>query len=627
MLRVEPLTRIQLMLLASEAQDAALALAQFGAFNPAPCMLDALADTPAAAYREVWLEARTRLDKLMAQCGDPAPPEVPADAEAPTLADLQELNDWLKAVWGACLACHESEGRTAESRDRLDALADTLTRLERLDLDIARLLRPDSLLAFEIGSLPAAGLKRLAEALALSGHVVARFDQAGDQVYAVVAGPRARHDEVRGLLQQAGWHGLDVPDALRTHPQAARAWLETERARLASETGATCQLRDELRLRYGPRLREARLRLALAAPLAEAAGEAVRGRGGLALFTGWVPQARAEALRAALDRRFHGRYWLDLRVPAATETAEVPTLLRHPAWLAPFAPLTAGYGVPRYGELDPTLPFALVWLLMFGAMFGDVGHGAAILLLAAGLRRRLGRLAWVGVAAGAASMGFGLVYGSVFGNETLILPLWQSPLHDPDRILAVAVGFGVGFIVLTQLMNIYNRGAAGQIAAALFDAAGLAGMGFYLGAVGLLASIAGMADLAQPAAALAATGLAGVAAYKWRQARAALGERVLVTLIETLETGISLFSNTLSFLRVAAFSLNHVALALAVFALAQSLGSFGHGVAIVIGNLVIVVLEGGIVAIQALRLLYFEGFTRFFSGDGRAFAPLRVGNA
>jgi V/A-type H+-transporting ATPase subunit I len=97
-----------------------------------------------------------------------------------------------------------------------------------------------------------------------------------------------------------------------------------------------------------------------------------------------------------------------------------------------------------------------------------------------------------------------------------------------------------------------------------------------------------------------------------------------VTAIETLETGINLFSNTLSFMRVAAFSLNHVALALAIFTLAKGLDSAGHGFTLVLGNIVIIVLEGGIVAIQALRLMYYEGFSRFFSGDGTEFVPLRL---
>jgi V/A-type H+-transporting ATPase subunit I len=75
-------------------------------------------------------------------------------------------------------------------------------------------------------------------------------------------------------------------------------------------------------------------------------------------------------------------------------------------------------------------------------------------------------------------------------------------------------------------------------------------------------------------------------------------------------------------MRVAAFSINHVALALAVFTIADSFGTTGRWLSLVIGNIVILVLEGAIVAIQVLRLEYYEGFSRFFSGSGRAFEPL-----
>ena len=624
MLRAEPLLRIQLLTLASEAQDAALALAHFGVFNPAPAQIEALAEAPAVAYREAWLEAEARLAKLLEQCGDTGPLDLPENAEAPTLADLEELNAWLKSVWSACLACHDNAARNDEMRQRLAALDETLAKLERLNVDLAHLLRADSLLAVRIGSVAAGGFKRLAEALAMTGHLVSRFDAAGEQVFAVIAGPRARHDEVSGLLAQAGWHELPVPDALRTHPQAARAWLEAERTRLDGQDGATCQALDGLRARFGPRLHEARLRLALARPLAEAAATGVRGRGGLAAFSGWVPRRQLAALHSALDAHVHGRYWLEAREPSRDEAAEVPSLVRYPGWLKPFVPLVKSYGIPRYGEFDPALPFAVTYLLLFGAMFGDVGHGAVILLLSAALIRRLGRMAWIGVAAGAASMGFGVLYGSIFGYEDLIAPLWLSPLHDPIRVLTIAIGFGVGFIVFTLLVSTRNKLAAGRVGEALFDATGLAGLLFYLGAAGSLASLAGAADVARPAGIAAALGIVLIAAYKWVEAKAGLGERILVTAIETLETGINLFANTLSFMRVAAFSLNHVALALAVFTLAAGLGTAGHWLTVVLGNIVIIVLEGGIVAIQALRLMYYEGFSRFFSGDGKPFVPLRL---
>ncbi|MBS1219494.1 MAG: V-type synthase subunit, partial [Proteobacteria bacterium] len=253
-----------------------------------------------------------------------------------------------------------------------------------------------------------------------------------------------------------------------------------------------------------------------------------------------------------------------------------------------------------------------------------IGHGAVILLLAAALYQRLGRMAWVGIAAGAASMLFGLFYGSIFGYEDILSPLWPSPLHDPIRVLTLAVGFGVGFIVFTLLVNARNKFIAGHVGEALFDSTGIAGLVFYLGAVGSVVSLAGAADLAKPAGVLAGLGIVTIAAFKWIEAKAGLGERILVTAIETLETGINLFSNTLSFMRVAAFSLNHVALALAIFTLANGLEAAGHWFTIVLGNIVIIVLEGGIVAIQALRLMYYEGFSRFFSGDGTEFVPLRL---
>jgi V/A-type H+-transporting ATPase subunit I len=159
---------------------------------------------------------------------------------------------------------------------------------------------------------------------------------------------------------------------------------------------------------------------------------------------------------------------------------------------------------------------------------------------------------------------------------------------------------------------------------ALFDGHGLAGLLFYAGAVMGLGKLIHGHEFGVRNATLSLAGLTLIALHNWSKGQAGLPERLLVTIIETLETATNLFANTLSFLRVAAFSLNHVALALAVFTLAGSLGTSGHWVTIVMGNVIIIVLEGGIVAIQSLRLMYYEGFSRFFSGDGVEFKPLEV---
>lgn len=624
MLRAEPLVKIRLLMLASEAPDAALELARFGIFNPAQYAPDALTETPAEAYREAWLEAESRVSKLVDRCGNIGELDIPDGAAAPTLADLNELNAWLKGVWSACLAAHEGETRIQEEVRHLDALEETLGKLERLNVDLAQLLRADGLLAVYLGSLPAGSVKRVGEALSMTGSLVSTFDQIGDQAYAVIAGPRERQDEVRGLLSQAGWRELPVPLELRTHPQAARAWLAEERQRVGELNVRECAAMDTLRGQYRTGLEEARLRVALGRPLAEAAVAGVRGRGGLAGLSGWIPRRRVDELKRGLEERFHGRYWLDIEEPAAHEADQVPSLVSYPSWLMPFVPLVKSYGVPRYGEIDPTLPFAFTYLLLFGAMFGDIGHGAVILVLAAAFFKKLGKMAWIGIAAGAVSMLFGLFYGSIFGYEDVIEPVWLSPLHNPIHVLTVAVAFGVGFIVLTLLVNARNKFTAGHVEEALFDSTGLAGLLLYLGAVGGVVSMAGGADLATPSWMLACIGLLIVAVYKWVETHATLGERILVTAIESLETCINLFANTLSFMRVAAFSLNHVALALAVFTIANGLETTGHWITITLGNVIIIVLEGGIVAIQALRLMYYEGFSRFFSGDGTEFVPLKL---
>jgi V/A-type H+-transporting ATPase subunit I len=330
------------------------------------------------------------------------------------------------------------------------------------------------------------------------------------------------------------------------------------------------------------------------------------------------------ALRAALDQHFPQRYLLNVREPSAQEPSPIPSLLSYPAWLRPYIPLVRSYGVPRYGEFDPALLFALSYLLLFGAMFGDVGHGTTLMGLSLLLRGKLAWLRPVGLLAGASSCMFGVLYGSVFGFETLIEPVWMSPMHNAIRMLELAILSGVGFIAATFLINIYNRLAGGRLASALFDGHGLAGLLFDLDAVTGLAGLLRGHEFGLWNAGLALSGLTLVAAHNWSKGRAAPAERLLVTVIETLETATNLFANTLSFLRVAAFSLNHVALALAVFTLAGSLGTSGHWATIVLGNAVIIVLEGGIVAIQSLRLMYYEGFSRFFSGDGVEFKPLGV---
>ena len=76
---------------------------------------------------------------------------------------------------------------------------------------------------------------------------------------------------------------------------------------------------------------------------------------------------------------------------------------------------------------------------------------------------------------------------------------------------------------------------------------------------------------------------------------------------ELFEVCLSYFSNTLSFVRIGAF--------------AVILGQAPNVIVVIVGNLVVMGMEGLIVGIQVLRLQYYEFFSRFYKGDGRKFEP------
>lgn len=623
-----------LWVLKSDAPQAALLLATYGVFTPEKSQAweRDLPETPGDRYMEVFSEAQARLNKILDHFGSASWGEqqaefeglrdLPVGAEAPTLEQLNDWNAWLGELWNTASQCEAEKRRIAEALERNANLLNTLAHFKTLDIDLSWLARPKRFLQTRIGTVPEANLTRLREALELSGFLLEAFDTHQGRVYAVAAGPTGKNTEIRGALDAAGWQEITLEPELLAHPDMAREALERQ-SEILRQAQTACDVRHRGKLGdVEETLRQIRQGMALAEPYVRISSETLRARGGLALIAGWVPERDVERLRKALDARLADRYVLQLRPPLLAERDIVPSAMRYPDWLGPFADLVRNYGIPRYGEFDPTWLFAISFALMFGMMFGDIGQGLVIALGGLMLRGKARRFRSLFVISGVSATAFGFAYGSLFGFETLIEPLWVSPLHDPVRMLKAAIVWGVGFICVTQLLTIYNRLVSGNLSKALFDAGGLAGLVLYLGAFTGVYQLATEGQFGQVAAIASMTGLGAIMIWNWLETQSGLAERMLTVVIESFESVIGFFSNTLSFMRVAAFSINHVALAMAVFTIADSFGATGRSITILIGNLVILVLEGAIVAIQVLRLEYYEGFSRFFSGSGRAFEPL-----
>ena len=616
---------VTLYLVKEEAPQAALVLGRFGVFEPGPVAKDGpLVERFGQGYRETFLSAANRLQKICNHLGLELPVTRTDVARIVPLAEVQERDAWLGELWTDCSQREERLRHLHEELRAVKQLDEALDIYEPLDIDLGRLQAEFRFLQVRIGTVPTDEVDSLRQAAGLLGFSLTEFSREEKITHVVLAGLADKAEELDRALGAASFNELRLVAEFGAHPREVRRDLIRRAQELRDEdrrhqddmAGALQEHQDQL-------LDNAAV-LALASAYAQAS-ETLRRRGGLATVAGWVPRAQVGQLRELLQKDLGDRLVMDIRDPLPEETPLVPSATRHPRLLRPFAALVKTYGVPRYGEFDPTWLFALSFIAMFGMMFGDIGHGAVIAAAGVLLRRLLKSFVIFVVAIGLSSMLFGFLYGSLFGYEEVVHALWISPLSDPALMLRLALYWGIGFIILMLAIRIRNRLRERAYAEALMSGTGLAGALLYVGIIFAGAHWFRSGEFRLIDALTVTAPLAVILYYEWQHVSGPLVERIFIVFIEGFETLVNFIANTLSFLRVAAFSLNHVALAIAVFTLANMLGPTGHWITVVLGNLFILVLEGAIVTIQVLRLEYYEGFSRFFSGDGREFRPLTLG--
>jgi V/A-type H+-transporting ATPase subunit I len=620
-----PMKHVELRLLREELPRASLLLAELGLFSPDERVIEDqdFPDAPGERFRELYHRNRSRLDKITDQLGvqlRAGPGKVREVGEA----DLEALDGWLGDLWAECAACEERTQAAEDELRMVEQLGQTLDNFAALNIDLGRLQAENLFLDTHIGLVPRANLDHLSDAIGLAGYLLFPFHLGEDAAHVVIMGPReAREGTLRSVLDTAGFRSVSVPPELRDEPEKIRQRLEQRGSQLQEtlqkERAHTAGRAEETR----DRLQDTLDTLTLAEPYVRI-GAAARASGFLSLVRGWVPAREVGRLERGLRKRLAYPFQVSARDPERSERAIVPSAMATPRALRPFCLFVRQYGIPRYGEFEPSSVFAATFVLMFGMMFGDIGHGAVIAVAAVAVRRLVGTV-WLCIfLAGLSSVAFGFLYGSIFGFEHLIHPVWMSPLSDPVLMLQIALVWGIVFLVVANLLNIHNRLIERQPGEAAFGDNGLMNLALYAGLLwGVFGWLSADAYGTVPAV-LTLGSLGAMAAWRWVETEAPVGERVLMVVIETFETVMRNVSSTLSFLRVAAFGLNHVALAIAVFTLADMMDTTGQWITIVLGNLFILVLEGAIVTIQVLRLEYYEGFSRYFSGDGREFQPLRL---
>lgn len=575
-----------------------------------------------------------RLESLVTTLNIPHPEHQPP-AELHPSKDVVRIRNTLTEVEQAVHAWQEQTAEVEERLKCLRLLQRSMQLLQPLDISVED-MRNLTFLHLVMGTLPRETFDNLQYILFRIPFVIVPVELDNERLLVFAATDQDDAPILDRALNSIFMEPLELPDDLTGTPAQVITTLQEQQAAAEQRRKDLAQERERLADNWGETLltlwRQARSNALVTRTISR-----LGYREGIYLITGWVPEWRAlENVMKTVEGIAEQRGSIEVLEPRFGGPRKVPTLLRNPPFLRPFENIVSTFGFPSYNELDPTLLVALTFVIMFGVMFGDVGHGLLLVLVALGLRfwGKLTTIAGVLLAAGASATVFGLLYGSLFGRKDILPHIWLSPLDNTMDILIASVIFGVVLLNIGFLLHLIISGRAQRWGDFLFSRDGLAGLGLYWAlAGGIIALVLGfnvplllwvglvllptaLIFLSEPLTRLI-TGERPLLEGGW-------GEYSVQAFFELFEALISYISNSFSFIRLGAFAVAHAILSQVVLELGGMAGGIGQWVILVLGTLVIIGFEGAIVSIQTLRLEYYEFFGKFFQGQGRAFVPLRL---
>lgn len=522
-----------------------------------------------------------------------------------------------------------------------------------------------SFLSIKIGKLPAEEFDSLKDSLMANAVVVPLGD---DKTRIMVASSKKGRFALESELKNHGFIEMEVPKDFKGVPADVLESLKTQKA----ESDALLKSMEAEKANFTETHKEKLVALLGAFAIGvqiDAVKKTLESTELVYRVSGWIPEKEQEAYMTELDQLTEGRVAIRIyepyEVPSVMANKEqVPVKLSHGKFVKSFERIIFSYGAPVYGTIDPTPFVAIFFTILFGIMFGDLGQGLVILLAGILMACKVikvggwNKFAPIFMAIGITSSFMGLLTGEVFSNETWLKPFsyWVTglfgnphapiltlmPSSDPSSIKAMFGVFGVavaiGFVINTigLILNMINNFIRKNYAEAIFGKNGLAGAVFFWYIIVLILRIV----LTHHAIAAYDWVIIGVSLFfaafaepfenlvegKRPLLENGFGTYVISSIVEVIEVISGYLSNTVSFVRVGAFALSHAVLGYVILILTEMCGGQGSIAGIVVmiaGNAVIIVLEGMIVAIQVIRLQYYEFFSKFFHETGSEFKPFK----
>ena len=348
-------------------------------------------------------------------------------------------------------------------------------------------------------------------------------------------------------------------------------------------------------------------------------------------LSGWVPQSKLQVVKDTVDK--YEDSLVDQKKNSQT-IANPPTKLKNNKIARPFEFLVNMYGAPNYNELDPTGFFAITYMLLYGLMFGDLGQGLIFILASFLIEKKSKIFGQLVRRIGFSASFFGVMYGSFFGIEDLIPTLLIKPFDNILKVLVASVAFGVILLFISYILGIYNKlHKQKDLEEGVFGKEGIAGLIMMISFILIILNIVKVNPIPMPVSIISLILSIVLMIFKQPISRKLLdiypiydkssSDYYIESSFSIIEALLSVFSNLVSFTRVGAFAINHVGLYMAFEVMSKLVGGGFIGIIILIlGNILIIGLEGMIVFIQGLRLEFYEMFSKYYKGDGQKFSPI-----
>lgn len=654
MLFTEPMKKVEILVLRSDADSVMRSLGFAGCVQLITEAREA--GGPGAGEQEA-AELKGRLQSLARFLGMSDEGAADAGKDAP---NRELLAQRAARILEAAKPLVDEESRLLQRRLSLRQAADELAVFSRVKValkDVQRL----SYLTVRVGSVVPERLPEVVQALEKRA-LVLPLDRPG---HFMALAPRKGRWALDSELSRREFQAAQFPPDRNGVPADMLSAIHDELSTIERALGEVETRKAGIRRERGADLADLLAELKLSVTI-DSVKQTLASTGSVQKVTGWIPRRRLNSVLEGLDSLTHGR--IAVRVIDPQEMADVrsgkvkvPVSTPHGRVVKSFERMVFSYAIPLYGTIDPTPFVAVMFVVLFAVMFGDVGQGLVGVLV--GLLINSGRIGSFETyrrknfgttffVAGLASMVSGFFYGSFFANEHVLEPatrfvtgfLLGRPLDHivslqgfQKIILFFGITIGVGAVINSAglVINIVNYARRRDWEKAILSKTGAAGAIFFWYALSIAIRVltggrVGALDLTVLAVPLLALFLREPIVHLLSGHRPLLKDGlfsfIMEGTVEILESAIYYVSNSVSFLRVAAFALAHTVLSTIVFLLSDMVGGAPGGIAfrilvILIGNAIILVLEGLIVTIQVVRLQYYEFFSKFFNEFGEEFSP------